>query len=175
MRIVFAAAAALLFTASSAQAQDRDPCPAGQVCASSPGTVVAAMTKAGLKPRLTSDSVGDPMIQSDEATYRFAVYFYGCENHVHCDSLRFEVLFAAAPENTPDLANKWNSTQRFLQAAIKPDGRMVLAYDIGTIGGFNDRNFADVLDWWTSKLQELGTFFQETLEPAAPAHDRPAG
>jgi hypothetical protein len=160
-----AALAALLVLPGTALAQDRDPCGAGLVCASAPDTVIHAMEKAGLKPKKSVDTDGDPMIESDEGTYHFDVYFYGCEQHTHCDSLRFEVIFRKDPENTLELVNKWNAEHRFLQAAVKADGRLVVSYDFATIGGATDRNFADVLDWWKSQLEELGAFFQKELPP----------
>lgn len=153
-----------------AAAEDKVPCAAGAVCASKPETVVAAMEKAGFKPKLTKDNDGDPMIESDEAAYHFDVYFYGCENHINCDSLRFEAVFEKAPENTPELANKWNEKKRFLQASVRKSGQFGVAYDVATIGGVNSANFADVLDWWVSQLDELAKFFKEELNlPDAPA------
>jgi hypothetical protein len=166
MRIVYlaAAAAALLVTTGAAQAQDRKPCGEGLVCASDPATVMRAMEKAGLKPKQTVDKQGDPMIESDEAAYHFDVYFYGCEQNKNCDSLRFEVAFKKEAENSADLANRWNRSKRFLQASVPEDGRFLVAYDVATIGGLNERNFADVLDWWSSMLGELGEFFQKELD-----------
>lgn len=167
MRWVNLVAAATLAAASGAAlAQDRDACGAGLVCASDPATVMRAMDKAGLKPKLGADNDGDPMIESDALAYHFDVYFYGCEQHKNCDSLRIEVDFRKEPDNTLELANGWNSGHRFLQAAVAKDGRLVVAYDVATIGGLNERNFADVLDWWRSQLDELADFFQKTLKPA---------
>jgi hypothetical protein len=168
MRLLFAAAA-LLLTAGAAQAQDRNPCGPGLACASSPDSILRAMVKAGLKPKLVTDSDGDPMIESDAAAYHFDLYFYGCEQHKNCDSLRFEIAFRKEPDNTLELVNKWNANHRFLQASVKPDGRLMVSYDLATIGGVTDRNMADVLDWWKSQLEELGSFFQTELKPTAPA------
>jgi hypothetical protein len=165
--LVVAAAAASVLTAGAAQAQDRAPCGAGLVCASSPDSVVGAMEKAGFKPKRTADPQGDPMIESDQAPYHFDIFFYGCETSRNCDSLRFEVAFRKDPENTFELANKWNSAHRFLQAAVKDDGRLVVSYDLATIGGLTERNFADVLDWWKSQLAELGGFFEKELKQGA--------
>ncbi|RYD49916.1 MAG: YbjN domain-containing protein [Sphingomonadales bacterium] len=157
------AAAALAF-AAPAFAQDRNPCVTGTVCASDPASVMAALIKANLKPKLGKDSNGDPLIESEGAVaYHFDVYFYGCEKNRNCDSLRFEVIFDKDDGGTPELANKWNATHRFIQAAVKADGRFVMAYDVPTIGGVNARNFADVLDWWGSMLGEAGEFFTKEL------------
>jgi hypothetical protein len=164
--LLAACAAALFLGAVAAQAQDRSACGAVLVCASNPDTIMRAMDKAGLKPKLSTDNSGDPMIESDEASYHFDVYFYGCERHKNCDSLRFEVAFRKEPDNTLELANKWNAGKRFLQASVKPDGKLVVSYDVATIGGLTERNMADVLDWWKSQLEELGDFFRQELKPA---------
>jgi hypothetical protein len=153
-----------LIGAGNARTEDRDPCGAGQVCASDPASVVRAMEKAGLKPKLDKDNLGDPMIESDEAAYHFDVYFYGCKQNKNCDSLRFEVGFAKEAENTAELANLWNRSKRFLQASVSEDGRFLATYDLATIGGVNERNFGDVLDWWTTMLGELAKFFREELK-----------
>ncbi len=174
IRLAAAALVALVCSADAAHAQDRNPCAEGTVCAGDPATVMAAMQKAGMKPRLGTDNLGDPLIEGDSSTYQFEVHFWGCENHRNCDSLRFEVDFRKEDDNTLDLANKWNSAHRFLQASVMPDGRFVTAYDLATIGGVNDRNFADVLDWWNSKLGELGDFFREVLKPEEKAPEKPA-
>lgn len=164
-----AAFAAVPAAQAQAQAQPaatpaKEPCAKELVCASDPQSVFAAMEKAEFKPKLTTDGQGDPMIESDEASYHFDVYFYGCDKqHKNCDSLRFEALFEKAPENTPEFANKWNASKRFMQAYIRDDGQMGLSYDVAMIGGLNQRNFSDVLDWWASQLSELATFFKTEL------------
>lgn len=165
MRPLFSALAGLatLCLAFPAFASDPKPCEANMICASKPETVVAAMEKAGFKPKLSKDDDGDPMIDSDQAVYNFTVYFYGCENHVKCDSLRFEAGFEKAPENTIALANKWNAKKRFVQASVRDNGVMVFAYDVATIGGLNAANFSDVLDWWVAQLDEMSKFFKEEL------------
>ncbi|ATY31495.1 YbjN domain-containing protein [Sphingomonas psychrotolerans] len=157
-----------------ALAEDARPCGAGLICASNPQTVMAAMEKAGLKPKLSKDGEGDPMIESDESSYHFDVYFYGCEANKNCDSLRFETLFEKAPENTPALADKWNAKKRFLQASVRKDQQFGVAYDVSTMGGLNATNFADVIDWWNSQLSELGSFFKEELNLPDAKADKPA-
>jgi len=163
-----AAAAMLCLSAGPAAAEDKAACAAGAICASNPQSVMAAMEKAGFKPKLSKDNDGDPMIESDEAVYHFDVYFYGCANHINCDSLRFEAVFEKAPENTFELANKWNDKKRFLQASVRSDGQFGVAYDVATIGGVNAANFADVLDWWNSQLNTLAKFFKEEIPAPAP-------
>lgn len=164
MRLLsFAVGCAALYVSAPAFAEDAKPCGAGLICASNPQTVVAAMENAQLAPKLSKDGEGDPMIESDKSSYHFDVYFYGCKLNKNCDSLRFEALFEKAPENTPEFVNKWNSKKRFLQAYVRSDGQMGVAYDVATIGGLNAANFADVIDWWNSQLGELAKFFKEEV------------
>jgi hypothetical protein len=165
MRLQLFAAAALsaLCFAAPVAAEDTTPCGTGLVCASDPQTVVAAMEKAKFAPKLGKDNDDDPMIESEDGVYQFEVYFYGCKEHAKCDSLRFESTFEKAPENTPEFANKWNAKKRFLQAYIRPNGEFTVAYDVTTSGGLNQANFADVLDWWNSQLEELSDFFKEEV------------
>ena len=168
MRAICLAIAAFVATVTAAQAQDRAACGTGLVCASDPDSVMRAMEKAALEPKKTVDAQGDPMIESDAAPYHFDVFFYGCEKGKNCDSLRFEVSFAKGEENTLALVNKWNVGHRFLHAWVADDGRLVAAHDVATIGGLNERNFADVLDWWKSMLGELADFFREELKEEKP-------
>ncbi|MBB4839105.1 hypothetical protein HNP52_002174 [Sphingomonas kyeonggiensis] len=152
----------------TAQTAGQPPCGKDLVCANAPQTVLAAMEKAGFKPKMSADRDGDPMIEG-QGIFRFNVFFYGCDKqHVNCDSLRFEALFVKAPENTPAFANKWNAGKRFLQASVHADGQLGVAYDVAMVGGLNQRNFSDVLDWWNSQLEELAAFFKAELTPAAP-------
>lgn len=168
MRLTFSAATGLLLClpAVPAAAEDKAPCAANMVCASAPATVVAAIAKADLAPKLTTDDEGDPMIEVQGGPYNASVFFYGCTAHAKCDSLRFEASFEKAPENTQELANTWNAKKRFLQAFVRANGEFVVAYDIATIGGLNATNFADVLAWWDNQLNELATFFEEEIPKA---------
>lgn len=63
-----AVAALLVSTAASAT------CPANTVCASDPETVVAALTTAGYKAKLSKDKTGDPTIESAASGYEFSVF-----------------------------------------------------------------------------------------------------
>lgn len=135
------------------------------VCASNPKSVVDAFREAGYKAKLQIDNEGDPLIESAAAGYNFDTLFYGCVETKSCDSLQFRVTFVKEPENTLELANKWNVRRRFSQMSVTDDGRLVVSWDVDTVGGLNSKNFADVLATWESILGELGKFFDETIPP----------
>jgi len=160
-KIGLGVAALLLFAAAPSYAADNAPCGANMVCASDPQSVVRALQKAGYKAELSKDARGDPKINSAANGYDFVVYFYDCKDNVHCAALQFSVQFVDDGKNTPELANKWNKNKRFVQMAVTDDDDLTISYDVTTLGGLNQANFADVVDWWQTMLGELRRFFQE--------------
>ena len=153
--------------ATPALAEDKEPCAAEMVCASNSKSVVDAFREAGLKAKLQLDNQGDPLIESAASGYNFDTYFYGCVETKGCDSLQFRVTFIKEPENTVELANKWNVGKRFAQMYVASEGQLVVNFDVTTVGGLNKKNFADVIGTWESVLGELGRFFNEHI-PAKP-------
>lgn len=141
--------------ASSAQAKDDKPCGANMVCASDPNTVVAALQKAGYKAKLGKDGVGDPEIDSAASGYSFSVYFYDCVDHKQCAAIQFYVSFEKDAQNTEAFANKWNTDKRFLRAHVNDKGELIFDHDVSTIGGLNQANFADLLEWMASSLNTV--------------------
>lgn len=154
-------ATTLLMVPSFAAAEDTEMCRPGLICATNPVAVADAMRKAGYQAKLGADDGGDPMISSAASGYNYDLFFYGCKEHKNCDSLQFRITFTAEKINTPELANKWNSDKRFGQAAIDSKGRFIVSFDLATIGGLNERNFEDVLEWWGSTLGSLSKFWKE--------------
>ena len=156
-----AATGLLLLAASAASAKDAKPCPAGLICASRPETVVAALQAAGYKAKLGKDNQDDPSVSSAAGGYDFDILFYGCEQHVNCDSLQFRLTFSAYENHNAEIANAWNRDKRLLKAEARPDRRLVFNYDLSTVGGLNQTNFADVADWWALMLGEVDKFFRD--------------
>lgn len=161
MRALLAAFMAVLFT-GAAHATDKDPCGKDMVCASAPQTVVEALQKAGYKAMLSkSETTGNPMIESAANGYNFNIFFYECEEKMSCASLQFGISFDAEDSNTPVLANEWNSKMRFTQMAVDKDKVLSVNYDVSTLGGLNQKNFTDVVEWWALMLGQLHKFFDE--------------
>lgn len=151
----------------AAAAADKSPCPAGLICASNPSSVVAALQEAGYAAKLTKDNLGDPLIESSGGGYKFDVLFYDCEERRQCGSLQLQISFRSEGYEDPGLANKWNTTKRLGQARINDKGEFVLSYPLSTVGGLNQSNFRDVLDWWSSSLGDLKAFWADNPKPAA--------
>ena len=151
-------AAALLGPAALAA----EGCPAAHVCASAPQTVVAALQAQGYKAQLGSnEQTNSPLITSAANGYNFTVHFFGCKEGRNCTSLSFVTVFENDGTNTPELANLWNRDNRFSQMAVNDNGSLAFTYDVTTVGGLNQANFADVVDWWQTMLGLVGKFFKE--------------
>lgn len=126
-----------------------------------PASVVKAFQAERYKALLgKSGATGNPRIESAASGYKFFL-FHECEKGVKCGSLQLQLSFADDGKNTPALANKWNNAKRFLQMSVDNDKSLAVAMDVAMIGGLNQKNFVDVLDWWSTMLDELNKFFKE--------------
>lgn len=143
-------------------------CAKDMVCAASPETVVSALQAAGYRAKLTRDEkTKAPQIASAANGYNFDIYFYGCKEGENCNSLSFWITFSKDPINSVNLANEWNSDKRFSAMSYDPkDGSLAITYDVSTVGGLNQDNFADVIDWWSSIMGQARKFFDQ--HPAEP-------
>ncbi len=160
------AIAALAATTFSSAAQAAD-CPATMVCASNPAGIVSSLQAQGYKAVLgKSDSTGNPKISSSAAGYDYSLFFYGCEKNVNCNSLSFSVTFSDDGGNSADLANAWNKDKRFTTMSYDDsDKSLSISYDVTTVGGLNQVNFADVVDWWQTMLGQAHAFFDAHPAP----------
>jgi hypothetical protein len=150
-----------MLAAPAAFAADPAPCGSGLVCASNPRSVADAVIAAGYKAQLTKDDIGDPRIESAASGYKFNIFFYDCEENKACAALQFNISFADDGKNTLAMVNDWNRKKRFMQMSVLPDKSLRVSYDVTTKGGMTAANFADVVDWWSVMLGELGVYFKE--------------
>lgn len=154
-------AAIVLASASSAHAVDESSCASGMICANTPSTVLDALKWAGYEAEMGSDDFGDPQITITGGIYNYDIVFYGCEEHVQCDSVQFFVGFEDDGNNTLELANDWNREKRLAKMAVSKTNQLSIRYDLSTRGGLNRENFEDVVDWWLFTLEEVNTYFRD--------------
>jgi hypothetical protein len=158
-------AAATLALAAPAMAKDTDDCLPGLICASTPETIVKAIQAAGYKAKLTKDDSGDPKIDSAAAGYDFQVYFYDCEKHLQCSSIQFVISFNHEGYEDAVLAEQWNENSRMGKAYLEKDGGLTVRHDISTVGGLNQKNFEDTLNWWSTTLGDVAEFWKKHPNP----------
>lgn len=163
--IVSAAVLAAVLVGVPAQAAPS--CPAALICAANPDGIVSSLQTQGFKAVLgKSEVTGNPKIGSAAAGYNYTLFFYGCQDGKDCTSLSFSVTFEDDGTNSADLANEWNKDKRFSAMSFDPaDKSLTLSYDVTTVGGLNQVNFADVVDWWQTMLGQARAFFDAHPAP----------
>lgn len=149
MRWILAAVIGLCF-AGTAQAQS--------VTAENPRGMLNAITAAGYEAKLTTDSAGDPMIDTKLGGYRVSVLFYGCDESTHlgCDSVQLSTGFdrktPMAPARALNIAREW----RFLAVSLDDEGDPYLRWDIFTGSGIPQSVFMTALRRYGETLEDAG-------------------
>lgn len=140
-RMLAATTALLCSVAAAAQADD------GMVTASKPAGIVIAMLNAGFDAELTTDDVGDPLINSQVAGYPLQIFFYDCdeETHAECGSIQFVAGFDRKMPWTADAAIKLSNAYRFAAVTLDDEGDPYLRWDIVTEEGIPTRVFVKSL------------------------------
>ncbi len=135
-------------------------CPASYVCAADPASVVNALQAQGYKAALKKgEKTGKPYISSAAGGYTFSIEFNDCVDDAQCRTLGFYASFTNDHGLTPDVVNEWNHEKRFSTLAVDKDGDLSFTYDITTVGGLNQVNFAEAVNWWDTMLGDLDKFF----------------
>ncbi|NBC36355.1 hypothetical protein GTZ99_07260 [Novosphingobium sp. FSY-8] len=157
LRSFIGAAAVLASVAFSPAASAQQS--SGQIRASNPDSVVAALQRAGYRADFSRDSGGDPMITSASSGKTFIIFFYGCDSGNACKSIQFYAGFPGARNASFEALNTWNAKRRFGRAYRADNGAARVEMDIQlTNGGISDALFTDNLDLWTSLMAKFDTY-----------------
>lgn len=156
--------------AAKAEAKAETPaCPEGDVCAARPQGVVEAMQAAGYRAVLkTSKKDGSLFIESATQGYGFEVDLMDCKaDNAGCESLEFFASFTNDKAIDAEAISQWNRTKRYSTLATNKDGELTFSYDVTTVGGMRQANFADVLAWWDNMLGQFSKFLAEQPDRSA--------
>lgn len=120
------------------------------VNAVNPERLVNSIRELGYRAELETDDVGDPLIKSSVGGTRFAIVFYGCDEHRHddCDFLLFKVGYDMQEEVALEVINRWNATQ-LVGRAYRDDVNdpwLEMAWNLQ--GGVSAANFESTFEWW---------------------------
>lgn len=152
-RLILAAAG--LCCGSAAQAQT--------LTAQNPEGIAAAMKAAGYEAELSTDTIGDPKIDTELGGYRVAVLFYGCDEQTHqgCDSVQFSTGFDREtpmdPARALHIAREW----RFLSVSLDDEGDPYLRWDILTGSGIPQAVLMSALRRYGEALDDASTIIFE--------------
>ena len=134
------------------------PALAQSVTAAYPETVVAAMQDAGYKATLTTDTYGDPKIESATNGVSFSVYFYGCDEGTACRDIQFTAGFNLDNGLSLESINSWNSEKLVGHAYVDDEMDPFVTHFVSAVDGMPRANFEEVLDAWDTALAEFTDF-----------------
>lgn len=127
--------------------------PAGQVLASDPGALHDMLQREGFVAELTTDGVGDPLIDIRYYDTTFQIFFYGCEGGRSCRMIQFYSGYVAGDAVTLEAVNAWNRDRLYTRAYIDGEGDTALEYEVYLgAGGLTEADFDSVLTHWTESL-----------------------
>ena len=123
--------------------------------------VALAVRELGYKAILEKDSVGDPMISSKMSGLNFVILFYGCTDHLNCQSLQFSSSFDLTEGSSAAAMNEWNVANRYGRAYVDEDNDPIIRYEFNMRGaGISTEVFEDNFAIWDS----LPSDFKDHIE-----------
>lgn len=112
---------------------------------------------AGYRAEMTTDSQGDPLIQSTTEGSTFAIYFYDCSDTAvrSCKSIQFAIGFDMAQGTTTAHVNDWNRRNRFAKVYLDDENDPWLEFDVNIEGGVTQANLRVILDLWAHLVADF--------------------
>jgi hypothetical protein len=147
---------AVFAAASSAVASDEN------IYYSITGPQLAAIVQnRGYKAQLSTDTGGDPMIESTANAEKFVIFFYGCnkESVRSCDSIQLNASWTNDIHLTPEDVNFCN--QKYVFGKLTVDSNGVNLIMPAAVAGVTDAYFAKQLDKWELVLSEAEQCFAD--------------
>ena len=123
-----------------------------------PLEVAIQLRELGYPAELSSDTGGDPKLDSTAADVVFSIFFYGCIEKKNCDSIQFYAGFDK--KDGIDLAkiNNWNVSKRYGVAYVDDENDPRIEYDVNLDGeGVSVENFKDTIELWVALLAAFKT------------------
>ncbi len=132
------------------------PAMAEAVQAQNPSSIMKALQGAGYRAELSTDSTGDPLINSSSSGSNFSIYFYGCTDNKDCRTIQFYAGYQDPSNASLASLNEWNKNKRFGRAYLGDDGvaRLEMDVDIDD-GGISTLLFEDNLEFWVLVMSEF--------------------
>ncbi len=129
--------------------------------ATGPARILAAVQGYG-EAALTTDNLGDPLIEGRIGEKDYRLLFYGCSEGRDCKTLMFSAGWEG-DDRTDDLTDAmmadWNREKRFGKAYLDEDGRATVEMNVNLHGGVTRANLDDTIDWWRLVLAEFADYF----------------
>jgi len=111
---------------------------------------------------LTTDNLGDPLIEGRIGEKDYRLLFYGCSEGRDCKTLMFSAGWAGddrTDDRTDEMMADWNREKRFGKAYLDEDGVATVEMNVNLHGGVTRANLDDTIDWWRLVLAEFADYF----------------
>ncbi len=111
---------------------------------------------------LTTDNLGDPLIEGRIGEKDYRLLFYGCSEGRDCKTLMFSAGWEGddrTDELTDAMMADWNREKRFGKAYLDEDGLATVEMNVNLHGGVTRANLDDTIDWWRLVLAEFADYF----------------
>lgn len=142
---IFTTAAVVWTTGAAAQA----------VSAAYPESIASALRNAGYKAELTTDSTGDPMINSAASGWNYRIVFYGCENNRACQDLVFTTAFDMDDGMETTSVNSWNRNKLVGRVYVDDERDPFIDHLVIGVDGMSEANFERLLRSWDTALSDF--------------------
>ncbi len=132
------------------------PASAQQVLASDPQSVTDYFFTNGIPAQLTTDSVGDPLVEFRVDSDTMQLFFYDCTDNTECLALQFYSGYRVDGSVGLDVINGWNTDRRFVRSYMTDDGAARIEMDIATgYDGLSHTDFTELYNLW---IESVGLF-----------------
>ncbi len=125
--------------------------------ATDPARILALSHNYG-EAALTTDNLGDPLIEGRIGEKDYDLFFYNCIEGRDCKSLTFSATWEGA-DLTDQMMADWNREKRFGKAYLDGDGNATVDMSVNLHGGVTRANLDDTIDWWRLVLVEFDDYF----------------
>jgi len=149
-----AAIAAAMLAAPAAGAEET-------IDATDPERILAIAHSFG-EAALTTDNLGDPLIEGRIGEKDYRLLFYGCSENRDCKTLMFSAGWERddrTDDRTDEMMADWNREKRFGKAYLDEDGVATVEMNVNLHGGVTRANLDDTIDWWRLVLAEFADYF----------------
>ena len=121
--------------------------------------VAGVLQDKGYRAEITTDSAGDPLIDSAADGTKFSVYFYGCEGEEpRCNAIQFMAAFDLEEGLSLEQINLWNREHRFGRGYLDDENDPFVEMDLDVEYGFTTEALANNLDTWVAVLPGFKEF-----------------
>ena len=125
--------------------------------ATGPARILAVVQGYG-EAALTTDNLGDPLIEGRIGEKDYDLFFYDCNEGRDCKSLTFSATWET-DDLTDEMMAGWNREKRFGKAYLEQDGNATVEMSVNLHGGVTRVNLDDTIDWWRLVLAEFADYF----------------